>query len=711
MNNNKRYKIGIEREGLRCDEKGMLSKKNHPEIFGNPQKNDFFTIDFGETQLEIRTPPCNDVQECYLKLCQITNIALEVLHDRNELIWPYSMPCVLPEEKDYPFGQYQDEEVAIYKKYLSKKYNYKKRAISGIHINFSLETPYYEFLRNKFKDLDLPENLEEAYIRIMKQYMKKVWMIIYLLGASPVEYEQNNNCKISVRNSKEGFKNKVPFEINFDSKSDYIKSVERYIQNKELYSLSELYSPIRAKAKGGKDDIESLEKMINHVEVRVCDINPFDKCGISQEQLEFVIAFLFSCLLNTTDITYDYEEVAEKGVTDDQIKEIKNELDKISILNDQLKLNCDSGIKAMYDICDKKDPLSKKINQVAEQKGYLDCFIDLAKKHDLDGQKNKFIIEGYPKLEASTVVIAREALTNGIDVDVLEEKKSILCLKKGNKKEIVVQATRTSRDVSTLQYVVNNKDVAKKLLTDIGISTPKGIIVNINDDIEKKIAEYSNKAIVIKPQSTNGGIGITIFDQLATEDKLRKAIEYAFKFDNNILVEEYVKGKEYRFLVINNKCVAVSWRRNASVIGDGKSTLRDLITNKNNELWHQVMCAQIQEDNELISYLQKKNISLDSIPKAGERVTLRGNSNISTGGENVDMTDIMPEYFKEIAEKASRCFDAKICGVDIVIEDINSKDYNILELNSNPGIYIHRWPYEGTDRRIGLEVLKLLELI
>ncbi len=707
MNSKNIYKIGIEREGLRCDVNAKLSKKGHPEIFGNPQTNDFFTIDFGETQIELRTPPCNNVQECYTKLCQITNIALETLHDRDEFIWPYSMPCILPKKEDYPFGKYKDEEVAKYKDYLSKKYSYKKRAISGIHINFSLNPEYYEFLKKEFKNL--PENIDDAYIRIMGQYMKKVWMIIYLLGASPISMD--TKYEISVRNSKEGFKNKVPFDINFENKNEYIKSVRKYIDNKELYSLSELYSPIRAKAIGGSDDIDKLSEKINHIEVRVCDINPFDKCGVSKAQLDFVVGFLFSCLLNHTENSYDYEEVAENGITDKQIQEIKDELEKISIINNKLGLNCDDGICEMLNICETRETLSGKVKQLVEENGYLNTFINLAKKHDLNGQNNKYLVEGYPKLEASTVVIAREALTNGIDVDVLEEKKCILKLKKGNKEDIIVQATRTSKDVSTLQYVVNNKDVAKKILSNNGISTPNGIIVNKADNIDKIIAEYENKAIVVKPQSTNCGVGITIFDKFASEEKLRKAIEYAFTFDNNILIEEYVKGKEYRFLVINNKCIAVTWRRNASVVGDGKTNIRDLIANKNNELWHQVMEAQIKNDNELKSYLQKNNISLEDIPEKGERVTLRGNSNISTGGENIDMTDIMPTYFKEIAEKASKCFNAKICGVDIVIDNINSKEYNILELNSNPGIYIHRWPYEGTDRRIGLEVLKLLEFI
>lgn len=707
MNNKNIYKIGIEREGLRCDKNGKLSKKGHPEIFGNPQENDFFTIDFGETQIELRTPPCNNVKECYTKLCQITNIALDVLHDRNEFIWPYSMPCILPKKEEYPFGKYKDEEVARYKEYLSKKYSYKKRAISGVHINFSIENKYYEFLKSKFKDL--PENLDDAYMKIMEQYMKKVWMIIYLLGASPISMD--TNYEISVRNSKEGFKNKANFDINYESKEEYIKSVRKYIDNKELYSLSELYAPIRAKAIGGSDNIEKLSEKINHIEVRVCDINPFDKCGVSKEQLDFVVGFLFSCLLNNTETEYNYEEIAQNGVTNKQIQEIKDELEKISKLNNILDLNCGKGIEVMYDICDTKQTLSSRVKKLVDEKGYLNSFIDLANKYDFEGQENKFYIQGYPELEKSTVVLIREAFTNGIDVDVLDAEKNIIRLKKDNKEEMIVQATRTSKDISTLQYIVNNKDLAKKILAKNGISTPRGIMFNKNDDIEKIVATYVNKSIVVKPQSTNCGVGITIFNQGASAEKLREAIKNAFEFDNNILIEEYVKGKEYRFLVINHKCIAVSWRRNASVVGDGQSTIKDLIDNKNNETWHKVRDSYIIDDNELRTHLEKNNISLDFIPPKGERVILRGNSNVSTGGETIDMTDIMPDYFKKIAEEATKCFNAKACGVDIVIDDINTQEYNILELNSNPGIGSLRWPYEGTDRRIGLEILKLLEFI
>ena len=137
MSIRKTYEIGVEREGLRCNKNAELSKLAHSEIFDmNKMKEEFITRDFGEAQLEIRTPVCDSVEECYEKLENITDIVLCQLNSKNEFLWPYSMPCVLPEEKDFPFGVYTDENVLKYKEYLSKKYHYTKRAISGVHISF-----------------------------------------------------------------------------------------------------------------------------------------------------------------------------------------------------------------------------------------------------------------------------------------------------------------------------------------------------------------------------------------------------------------------------------------------------------------------------------------------------------------------------------------------------------------------------------------------
>ena len=116
-------------------------------------------------------------------------------------------------------------------------------------------------------------------------------------------------------------------------------------------------------------------------------------------------------------------------------------------------------------------------------------------------------------------------------------------------------------------------------------------------------------------------------------------------------------------------------------------------------------------DEPVVEYLKLQGYDFETVLPKDKRVFLRTNSNCSTGGESIDYTDVMPAKFKKIAEKAAKAFDAKICGVDIIIDDLEKDEYSIIEINDNPGYSINEWPYEGRGERIGLSVLKLLNLI
>ncbi len=119
----------------------------------------------------------------------------------------------------------------------------------------------------------------------------------------------------------------------------------------------------------------------------------------------------------------------------------------------------------------------------------------------------------------------------------------------------------------------------------------------------------------------------------------------------------------------------------------------------------------VKMDQPVVEFLKLQDLTYDSVVSANRRIFLRTNSNCSTGGESVDYTDIMPTKFKKIAEKAARVFDAKICGVDIIIDDMEKDEYSIIEINDNPGYSINEWPYEGRGEKIGVAILKLLNLM
>lgn len=328
--------------------------------------------------------------------------------------------------------------------------------------------------------------------------------------------------------------------------------------------------------------------------------------------------------------------------------------------------------------------------------------------------KDKYLLEGYPDLESSTVVLIKEAIKHGIKFEVIDENHSFIKLYKENHEEYIAQATKTSKDSYIFPSMVTDKEFSKRMLRANDITVPDGIVLTSKMTQEEKISlvsQFINKNVVIKPRTTDCGVGITVFDQPATEKEILDATNYAFQFDSQVLVENYAKGREYRFVVVNGKCISVVYRRSASVVGDGKKTIRELMADKDREPWHYILKNPMVIDEPLKIFLNNQNLTLDSIPNSGERIFLRRNSNCSTGGESVDMTDIMPDSFKLIAEKASEIFGAKICGVDILIDDLNNPEYSIVEINDNPGICINEWPYEGHGEKVGLEILKVLGFI
>ena len=119
---------------------------------------------------------------------------------------------------------------------------------------------------------------------------------------------------------------------------------------------------------------------------------------------------------------------------------------------------------------------------------------------------------------------------------------------------------------------------------------------------------------------------------------------------------------------------------------------------------------KINLDESAALFLKHRGLDFDYIPKKDEIVYLRENSNISTGGDSIDYTDDIPQKFKDIAVRASKSIGANICGVDMMIDD-ESSQYAIIELNFNPAIHIHSYPFIGSEREIAKEILSLLEFI
>ncbi|MCI9061138.1 MULTISPECIES: bifunctional glutamate--cysteine ligase GshA/glutathione synthetase GshB [Romboutsia] len=749
--------FGIEREGLRVDFNGKLSKKPHPEVFGEKMYNPYITTDFSESQLELITPTFSTTKETYNFLNALYDIA--AMEIKDEYIWPQSMPAIIPEDKDIPIAQFcvceEGQTARKYREELLLKYGGKRQLISGIHYNFSFnENIIKKLYGNSDKSKDYKTFKDDIYLKVTRNYLRYRWLLIYLLGCTGVVHESyqeecvkqlkeiskgsfSNRGALSYRNSECGYKNKIDLFPNYNSVKDYVDSINKFIDEDFIDNHKELYAPIRLKAKDPKSLLNSLmNDGINYLEYRSIDINPFEKGGIALNDLYFMNIFnLFLLIedesnyenwqqeaLNNQNIIATYGqndvELIKDGKSISKIQWGLEILNKIKVINDELKLGYEEIIDDIRKrVEDYKETYTYKIIEKVKEEGYINAHLNLAKKYKDLAYNNRFKLEGYEDLELSTQILMKESIKRGIKTELIDRSDNFISLSKDNKIEYIKQATKTSKDNYATVLAMENKVVTKKILQINNIKVPNGSEFDNIDDAISEIDNFINKPIVIKPKSTNFGTGISIFPQGANKEDLTSAFEIAFKYDNTVLVEEFISGKEYRFLVIGDKVVGILHRVPANVVGDGEKSIRQLVEIKNQSplrgKGYKTPLEKINLDENAALFLKHRGLDFDYIPKKDETVYLRENSNISTGGDSVDYTDDIPQNFKDIAVRASKAIGANICGVDMMIDDYTNENsqYAIIELNFNPAIHIHSYPYIGVEREIAKEILELLHFI
>lgn len=747
--------FGIEREGLRCDESGNLSMKNHPKVFGDKLSNPYITTDFSESQMELITPTFKSTEETYKFLSALYDIVAMEIED--EYLWPQSMPCIIPEDNKIPIARFSDNKLgktaSEYREKLLQKYGGKKQLLSGIHYNFSFNEKFIKKLyENSDKALDYKHFKNKIYLKVSRNYLRYRWLLIYLLGGTGTVHETyiedcvrqleevgegafSNEGALSYRNSECGYTNEHELFPSYNSVEEYVESLNQFIKEGLIESPRELYSQIRLKAKGNYSLMDSLiEDGISYLEYRSIDINPFDKAGISLEDLEFINIFnLFLLIENESNYERWQEDALENQniisrygqnkviLKKDGSPIYKEEwgieiLEKIKKINEELNLEKEDILNKMIEkIKDYKLTYAHKIIEKVKEEGYVEAHLNLAKSYKEDAYINRFKLEGYEDLELSTQILMKESIKRGITVDLVDRSDNFISLTQGDKVEYVKQATKTSKDNYVTVLMMENKVVTKDILRKHNIKVPKGEEYKSLEEAISESKDYINKPIVIKPKSTNFGIGISIFPEGASEDDIVRALEIAFKYDNTVLLEEFITGKEYRFMVINDKVVGILHRVPANVTGDSIHSIRELVDIKNQSplrgKGYKTPLEKINLDENAELFLKQRNLDFDFVPSKGEIVYLRENSNISTGGDSIDYTDDIPDRFKQIAIASAKSVGANICGVDMMIDDYRDENsqYAIIEVNFNPAIHIHCYPYQGVERNIAKEILELLE--
>ncbi len=344
---------GIEKESLRVASDGSLSLRPHPQSLGSALTNRYITTDFSEALLEFVTPAYASTWEALRCICDIHQFTYANLGD--EMLWPASMPCRIPADHEIPLAYYGNSNVGrmktIYRRGLGYRYGRQMQTIAGVHFNYSAPDalwPAYQDILGDAQDADAFRS--EQYLGLIRNFRRMGWLVLYLFGASPAVCKSFSGAQTpslkslndetwfapfgtSLRMSDIGYsnQNQSRIKISINGIDEYVHDLCAAIRLKEpdyerigvkvngdyrqlnanlLQIENEFYSSVRPKrvARSGERPTAALRRGgIEYVEIRSLDIGVFDPCGISQNTMRFMEAFLLYCLISDSPKMTDDE--------------------------------------------------------------------------------------------------------------------------------------------------------------------------------------------------------------------------------------------------------------------------------------------------------------------------------------------------------------------------------------------------------------------
>ncbi len=278
-----------------------------------------------------------------------------------------------------------------------------------------------------------------------------------------------------------------------------------------------------------------------------------------------------------------------------------------------------------------------------------------------------------------------------------------------------IRATMTSRTSAIGVDIASDKSLTNTLLSSAGMPVPRSQVVRSADGAVEA-AEKLGYPVVVKPLDGNHGRGVAL--DLRDEQAVRDAYTLAREESRggDVVVETFVRGNDYRVLVVGGKLAAVAERVPASVVGDGKLSVRALVDKENSDprrgIGHERVLTRIRITAGAEELVRKQGLGLDDVPKKGQRVMLAATGNMSTGGTAIDRTHEAHPDNVEIAETAAQVVGLDIAGIDFIAPDITvpvrEQGGAIVEVNAAPGFRMHTNPTEGEPQYVAKPVLDLL---
>jgi cyanophycin synthetase len=252
--------------------------------------------------------------------------------------------------------------------------------------------------------------------------------------------------------------------------------------------------------------------------------------------------------------------------------------------------------------------------------------------------------------------------------------------------------------------IAGDKDLTKSLLASCGVPVPEGQIVDNAEDAWEA-AEDIGLPVVVKPTDGNHGRGVSL--DLTTREQVKAAFAVAAPHGSEVMVERFVRGHEHRLLVVGGRVVAAARGETASIRGDGRASVAELVDAQLNTDPRRgatedfpLGLIELDKDEAVLLDLQRQGLNPASVPAAGREVLIQRNGNVA-----IDCTDEVHPEVAHIVSLAARVVGLDIAGVDVVAQDISrplhAQGGAVVEVNAGPGLLMHLKPAEGSPRPVG----------
>ncbi|PCC23051.1 hypothetical protein [Halomonas sp. JB37] len=313
------------------------------------------------------------------------------------------------------------------------------------------------------------------------------------------------------------------------------------------------------------------------------------------------------------------------------------------------------------------------------------------------------IIEKMGRYGVGPQLIAYEAELDEATVTWIS-KYVFLCEKAG--KKILFHDVRGA-DSYAANSVTDRRVLLRKLLKHAGVNVPKARIVKSLNAAKRARKAFGGTLSLWSTSTAGKSVNV---GKVSTERRLERELEKCFEVRSSVLTEEHIEGSVYRVMVVGDKVVAALSRRPATLVGDGNSTIQELIEIKNQarDLNPCYRNKPIRFGRNTESNMQKRGLTVDSILPEGDSFEVRSSLALAAGAEFVDATnDLTPTLEKLAIQAVASIPGLEVASVDVVISSKgNDAVPYVLDVSCDPNIAVYHYPGEGKQSNIAQQIWK-----